>query len=84
MCSGLRKKKPFYYKVVLAIVVVTDLRHLELARLWSGLDVLGPSQYVYLPAVRTVLAIVDVNAWHENQLIGLFSEKQQLLLFNST
>ena len=33
-----------------------------LARLWPGLDVLGPSQYVDLPAVRTVSVVVIVAA----------------------
>ena len=31
-----------------------------LARLWPGLDVLGPSQYVDLPAVRTGNIVVVV------------------------
>ena len=33
-----------------------------LARLWPGLDVLGLSQYVDLPAVRTVVVVVVVVA----------------------
>ena len=37
------------------VAVVTDLRHPGLARLWSRLDVLGPFQYVDLPAVACAL-----------------------------
>ena len=33
------------------VVVVTDLRHPGLARLWPQLDVLGPFQYVDLTAM---------------------------------
>ena len=36
-----------------AVVVVTDVSYPGLARLWPGLDVLSPSQYVDLPVGMT-------------------------------
>ena len=45
----------FSFQLMLS-AVVTDLSHPRLARLWPGLNFLGPPQYIEIPAVVTVLS----------------------------